>query len=207
MFVTFEGIDGSGKTSLLQALAERMGKDRLCLTREPGDSDLGKSLRKIVLDEKTKGLDARAELFLFLADRAQHVAEVIRPALERGKIVFCDRYTDSTLAYQGDARGLGQDRLIGLNTLASYGLEPDLTFLLDLPVDVARSRMQQRKGAHCQEGRFDGYDASFHETVRAGFLALAKRYSARFCVLDATHSLPDLVDEAQKLLLAKMARR
>ena len=202
MFVTFEGIDGSGKTTLLQALAETMGKAHLCLTREPGDSALGKRLREIVLDAKTKGLDARAELFLFLADRAQHVAQVIRPALERGEMVFCDRYCDSTLAYQGAARGLSQDCIMDLNALASFGLEPDLTFLLDLPVSVAKSRMQQRNEAF--EGRFDSYDGPFHEAVRAGFLELATRYAERIYVLDATRSLKELVSEAHKQLLARM---
>ena len=205
MFVTFEGIDGSGKTTLLQALAESMGNEHLCLTREPGDSALGRRLRAIVLDAKTTGLDARAEHFLFLADRAQHVIEVIRPALERGEMVFCDRYTDSTLAYQGAARGLSQESIISLNTLASYDLVPDLTFLLDLPVALAKSRMQQRKGS--SEGRFDGYEASFHEAVRAGFLGLAKTYAARFCVLDATKSLQELVTLAHKELLARMRKK
>ncbi|MCR5814448.1 MAG: dTMP kinase [Desulfovibrio sp.] len=207
MFVTFEGIDGSGKTTLLQTLAESMGECPLCLTREPGGSALGKRLREIVLDEHTKGLEASAELFLFLADRAQHVAEVIKPALERGELVFCDRYTDSTLAYQGAARGLDQATLMTLNALASHGLEPDLTFLLDLPVALAKKRMLQRKGTVCQEGRFDGYDASFHETVRAGFLDLAKRHAERFCVLDAASSLEELVQTAHKHLQARMDKK
>lgn len=201
MFVTFEGIDGSGKTTLLQALAKQRQETKICLTREPGDSMLGKRLRAIVLDAKTQ-LDARAELFLFLADRAQHVAELVRPALARGEIVFCDRYTDSTLAYQGAARGLDQETLLALNRLASHSLEPDLTFLLDLPVAMAQERMRQRKLE--QEGRFDGYDASFHEAVRQGFLDLAKRFASRFHVLDASLPLKDLVSAADTVLSARL---
>ena len=141
MFVTFEGIEGAGKSTAINYLAgflQENGHDPLC-TREPGGCALGRSLRSILLDARTRELSSRAELFLFLADRAQHVAEIIRPALEAGQTVLCDRYTDSTLAYQGHGRGLDTEYLRRLNQAASGGLQPDLTLLLDLPVPCGRA--------------------------------------------------------------------
>ncbi|MCR4667416.1 MAG: dTMP kinase [Desulfovibrio sp.] len=202
MFVTFEGIDGSGKTSLMKALAARFSAQgqEVILTREPGGSSLGARIREMVLDAKTEGLDARAELFLFLADRAQHVATLIKPALDRGSLVFSDRFADSTFAYQGNGRGLELETLETLNTVAAGGLAPDVTFLLDLPVSVAMARIAARKGEG--EARFDGLSVSFHEEVRRGFLTLASRFSHRIRVLNAEKSLEDLSDEAETLLVS-----
>ena len=142
MFISFEGIEGSGKSTALTLLAqelERRGYDVL-RTREPGGCGLGRALRPILLDARTRSLNMRAELYLFLADRAQHVAEVIRPALEAGQIVLCDRYTDSTLAYQGYGRGLDPEKLRRINEMATGGLVPDLTLLMDLPVGLGLER-------------------------------------------------------------------
>lgn len=158
------------------------------LTREPGGCNLGRSLRSILLDGRTRGLSSRAELFLFLADRAQHVAEIVRPALEAGQIVLCDRYTDSTLAYQGYGRGLDTEYLRRLNDAATGGLAPDLTLLLDLPVRCGLGRAGERnriKGLVVSEGRFDSESLDFHERVRTGYRALAEEEPERFAIIDA----------------------
>ena len=179
-FITFEGIDGSGKTSqarlLHRALTDR-GIPAL-LTREPGGTGLGQELRGILLNHKGE-LDKRTELLLFLADRAQHVAEVIRPALAAGTWVICDRYVDSTLAYQCYGRGLGWADVRSGAHLASGGLWPDQTFLLDLPVEQARARRQG------QPDRMESAPDDFHQRIRAGYLALAEQEPGRIKVLDA----------------------
>lgn len=198
MFVSFEGIDGSGKTSILRALAEderRKGHD-VCVTREPGGSFLGASVREIVLSAKTRNLDATAELFLFLADRAQHVAGVIRPALARGIPVFCDRYTDSTRAYQGGGRGLDSRVIESLIQVATGGLEPDVTILLDLDVPQALARARARNRANEseeKEGRFDAYAGAFFEEVRSRYLAVAKAFPQRIAVVDASRPFSEVL--------------
>jgi dTMP kinase len=188
MLVTFEGIEGCGKSTQAGMLAEylRQKGRRVCLSREPGGSSLGSELRRLLLDS-CSDLDSRAELFLYLADRAQHVQEVIAPALEAGELVIIDRFLDSTLAYQGRARGLGLDSVLKLSQMASQGIAPDLTLLLDLDVQTglnrARSRNQQE--AMHQEGRFEAQDLRFHRRVRQTYLELASRYPERIKVLDA----------------------
>ena len=178
MFISFEGIEGSGKSTAQRLLAEHLqglGYDPL-LPREPGGCALGRSLRPILLDARTRGLSSRAELYLFLADRAQHVAEVIRPALEAGQTVLCDRYADSTLAYQGYGRGLDPEHLRRINDMATGGLMPDLTLLLDLPVHCGLERAGLRnreEGTVLSEGRFDAESLEFHERVRQGYRSLA----------------------------------
>lgn len=192
MFVTFEGPEGSGKSTALAAVAQALqdaGRTPLC-TREPGGSELGKRLRSMLL-ESGAHMSPQAELCLFLADRAQHVADVIRPALAQGRIVLCDRFADSTIVYQGIARGLGVDRIRDACTLAADGLVPDLTILLDVPAreGVARAlarNKQTNKAGSPAEDRFDTETLAFHESVRAGFLALAKAEPSRIVVIDGT---------------------
>ena len=191
MFVTFEGVEGSGKSTQI-ALAESwlrgLGREVLT-TRQPGGCELGLELRRILLDARNTHLDPIAELFMYLADRAQHVTEVIRPALAAGKVVLCDRYHDSTVAYQGYGRGLDVARLIGLGELATGALKPDATIVLDLPVDegLTRAKGRNKAAGACQsEGRFEALELGFHQRVRDGFLALAKQEPARFTVVDAS---------------------
>lgn len=158
------------------------------MTREPGGSALGTMLRSILLDARTKNLANDAELFLFLADRAQHICELINPALLAGKWVLCDRFLDSTLAYQGYGRGLDIGRLEIAEEMSRNGLLPDLTFLLDLPVKTGLARAQARNagdGSVQSEGRFDTESLPFHERVRNGFLQIAENNAARFRVIDA----------------------
>lgn len=191
MFVTFEGVEGAGKStqiSLAEAWLRETGRAVLT-TRQPGGCGLGLTLRSILLDARNTHLDPTAELFLYLADRAQHVAEVIRPALAAGKAVLCDRYHDSTVAYQGFGRGLDVERLIELGRMATGGLVPDVTVVLDLPVEEGLARARSRNagaGASQSEGRFEALELAFHQRVRDGFLALAAREPGRFAVADAT---------------------
>lgn len=190
MFVTFEGVEGAGKSTIARLVARELeaAGHKVVLTREPGDNSLGRMIRPILLDARNANLSASAELLLFLADRAQHLAEVVRPALAAGKIVLCDRYADSTLAYQGYARGQDREKLRQLNFLATDGLEPALTILLDLPVEEGLARAASRnlaEGTEISEGRFDSEKLDFHEKVRNGYLAIARANPERFVVIDA----------------------
>ena len=204
-FITFEGGDGSGKTTQLQALESyltALGKSCLS-TREPGGTSVGKLLRKILLEVGKPRITSATELFLYLADRAQHIHEVIIPALEQGKIVLCDRHTDSTLAYQGYGRGIDLQLLRRLNDLASHGIKPDLTLLLDCPVEIGLSRTTQRRsqiGAGQSEDRFEREELEFHERVRTGFLELARAEPARFRIINAAGSARVVAEEIKNII-------
>lgn len=212
MFISFEGIEGSGKSTAQRLLAEHLqglGYDPL-LTREPGGCALGRSLRPILLDARTRGLSSRAELYLFLADRAQHVAEIIRPALEAGQTVLCDRYADSTLAYQGYGRGLDPEHLRRINDMATGGLMPDLTLLLDLPVHCGLERAGLRnreEGTVLSEGRFDAESLEFHERVRQGYRSLAAEEPERFAIIDAAQPPEDVVLQCISAVEASLRQR
>ena len=204
MFVTVEGVEGAGKSTLMGLLAFELEKRKLPFvrTREPGGCGLGAKIRPLLLDVSSR-VDSRAELFLFLADRAQHVAEVIRPALERGEWVLCDRYADSTIAYQGYGRGMDVERLQALNDDATGGLWPDRTLLLDLPVETGLARAlarNGREGLSLSEGRFEAEALAFHERIREGFLARAARWPERFRVLNAGLSPEELRAKALEAL-------
>ena len=197
MFVTVEGVEGAGKSTLLGLLAGEFERRALPFvrTREPGGCALGARIRPLLLDVSSR-VDERAELFLFLADRAQHVAETIRPALQRGAWVLCDRYADSTIAYQGYGRGMDVETLQRRNDYATGGLWPDKTLLLDLPVETGLSRALARNGREGlteSEGRFEAEEQAFHQRIREGFLARAERWPERFCVLDARLSPEELL--------------
>lgn len=194
MFISFEGIDGSGKTTQAERLVAALRRAAVLVihTHEPGGTRLGQHLRQVLLDARETPLTVRAEILLFAADRAEHVETVIRPALAAGKVVICDRFADSTRAYQGSGRQVSADVIEQSLQLATQGLEPDLTFLLDLPVEEAVKRLRQRgTPAH----RFEAAGLDFYDRVRAGFLALAKQYPTRIQVIDATRP-PDDVQAA-----------
>jgi dTMP kinase len=184
MFITFEGIEGSGKTTQMRRLAERI--PNAVITKEPGGTPSADRIRAILLDS-TSHLDPIAELFLFAASRRQNVVEVIRPALDRGGVVLCDRFTDSTLAYQGFGRLLNLDQLRMLNDWATSSLRPDLTLLFDLPEETGLTRARSRnESADCDEGRFEAEELRFHRRVREGYLTLAAAEPDRFVVIDGS---------------------
>jgi dTMP kinase len=190
-FITFEGIEGSGKSTQLRALAAHLrsaGHD-VVATREPGGTAAGCAIRRLLLGPDAVPLAPLAELLLYLADRAQHVDEVIRPALAAGGIVLSDRFSDSTLAYQGYARGLDLPMLRALDERARGGLAPALTVLLDCPVEAGLARARGRSGI---ADRFERETAAFHERVRAGFQALAAEEPQRFVVIDAAAPVADV---------------
>lgn len=190
-FITFEGIEGSGKTTQIKRVADWLRRKRrpLLLTREPGGTALADRIRSLLLNAKTKGLSAAMELFLYEVARRDHVSSVIRPALQAGKIVLCDRFTDATTAYQGYGRGLPLKVVEVMNRLAARGIKPDLTFLFDLAVESglkrARKRIQKLKRGSPLEDRFEQEKIDFHNRVRKGYLTLARKEKRRFVVLDA----------------------
>lgn len=194
LFVTFEGGEGSGKSTQTQLLKERLEKEGCTVValREPGGTPLGEAVRRLLLHREAE-LTAEAELLLFLAARAELV-RVIRPALDRGEIVVCDRFSDSTLAYQGYGRGLDVDEVRRLNAWATGGLVPDLTVLLDLPVDVGRKRK------HAEDDAFQRERDPFHERVRQGYLTLAKSEPERWLVLDASLGVDTLAERIRQRL-------
>src|ERR1043166_5273994 len=188
MFVTFEGLDGSGKTTQVELLAARLrseGRD-VVATREPGGTELGERIRELVLHGGH--VAPWAEAALYAASRAQHVEEVIRPALERGEMVLCDRYIDSSVAYQGVARGLGLDRVLELNLAAVGGLLPDITFLLMLDPDDVVVRLP---GDH---DRLERESGDFHTRAGAGYRELAERFPERIVMLDAALPRAELAE-------------
>ena len=192
-FITFEGIEGCGKTTQVELICRELdsrGVDYI-RTREPGGTQIGEQVRSILLNPKNQELAPTAELLLYLADRAQHIAEKILPALGQGMIVLCDRYMDATLAYQGYGRGLDRVEILELNRLATDGLKPDATFLIDLPVETGLSRATRRNdetGKAHTEGRFEEEDLTFHNRVREGYLALADMEPERFKIVDGSQN-------------------
>ncbi len=198
MFVSFEGIEGSGKSTAIKGLYEYLIKQghKVICTREPGGSALGQSLRKTLLNEQSS-ICPEAELFLFLADRAQHVQEVIKPALKQGQFVLCDRYVDSTIAYQGAGRGLDIESLLHLHKMCTGNLWPELTLLLDVPIEIGLKRATMRNDAKVQgenEKRFDLESVSFHEQVRKNYHVRAQLEPKRINIIDANNN-PQIVIE------------
>ena len=197
VFITFEGIEGSGKSSVARAVAEAFEKAALpvLLTREPGGAPVPEAIRRGLLDPAHAGLSARAELLLYLASRAQLVEEVIRPALEGGTSVLCDRFMDASVAYQGWARGLGEKLVEELNAFAVGDAVPDRTYLLDLGVAEGFARGPERREAEGERrrDRLELEDRAFHERVREGYLRIARREPGRFVLIDATEPLDAVV--------------
>lgn len=199
LFITFEGGDGSGKTTQIELLTSWLEeqKETVVVTREPGGTDLGNELRQLVMHRK--GFIApRAEALMYAADRSHHVQTVVRPALERGEIVVQDRYLDSSIAYQGAGRVLDVDEIRNLSVWATEGLVPDLTILLDVSADVARLRRLKASAAF---DRLEAENENFHNRVRESYLALAKRDPARWLVVDGEMPVQQIHSE----ILAKLA--
>ena len=199
LFITFEGVEGSGKTTVTNAIADKLRQKGLTVlvTVEPGDTPMGSHIRHLLgtVDERI----AWTEAFLFLADRAEHVAKVIKPALERGEIILCDRFTDSTIAYQGFGLGLPLEWLMQLNTIVTNGLAPDLTLLLDIDPEVGLKRSRR-------ETVFERRSLDFHQRVRWGYLWLAKQEPHRIKVIDASQPLESVLDQALQFVKEALIR-
>ncbi len=204
-FVTFEGIEGSGKTTQIQLLRgylKRRGY-RCRITREPGGCRIGDKIRDILMDTNNENLTPLSELYLIMANRAQHVMEVIEPALENQSILICDRFHDATVAYQGFARGMALDLIERLNQTVTKGLKPDLTILLDCPVELGLERARGRMGARdllLKEGRFEGEQGDFHQKVRDAYLTIAKAEPRRIKVVDGSRDEHIVEREIRRLV-------
>ncbi len=211
MFITFEGIEGSGKSTQMEMLAgylERRGR-KVMAVREPGGTMLGERVRALLLAREEEVIEPWSELFLYEACRAEIVAKVIAPALKDGYIVICDRFTDSTLAYQGFARGLPKEVITGLNEAATQGVAPDTTILVDCPVEIGLGRALKRtaereSGGQAAEDRFEQEAVTFHERVRAGFLELAGGDPGRIKVVDGAGEIPVIHNEICDIIINRL---
>ena len=203
IFITFEGIDGCGKSTqceMLKDFLKEQNKDFI-FVREPGGTIIGERIREILLDKKNSQMTARTELLLFEAARAQITDEVIKPALEEGKIVLCDRFFDSSSAYQGMARGMGMDFVSGLNMAATGGLAPDITFFFDISAEEALERRGKRGEA---SDRIELAGLKFQEDVRRGYIELAKNSEGRVITIDATKSIDEIFEVVKDSLKGKI---
>lgn len=190
MFITFEGVEGAGKTTQIQYLADLIKESgqEVLITRQPGGSELGSEIRNLILNPEIKDKPSDlAEMFLYLADRSHHVQTVIKPALEKGITVLCDRYIDSHIAYQGYARGFDIEKLVYLNAIASDNLKPDITFVFDLDPVIGLNRVRFSRNQAVLD-RIEGEKIEFHQKVRNGFLSIAKEDPSRVVVIDASLS-------------------
>ncbi len=204
LFITFEGGEGSGKSSALSLLDERLRAEgyQTVLTREPGGTPIAEQIRNVILDKANTAMDSRTEALLYAASRRQHLVEKVWPAIKEGKLVLCDRYLDSSLAYQGGARGLGIDNVLNVNLFATEGTFPDLTLLFDIEPELGLERIA--KNASREVNRLDLEKIEFHRGVRKTFLSLAERYPDRFVVLDASKTLPEVVEDAYQAIKARL---
>jgi len=202
LFITLEGVEGCGKTTQARILAERLRPQyEVVQTREPGGTAVTTNIRQLLADPSSQ-LDPQAELLLFLADRAQHVATVVRPALERGAIVICDRYSDSTVAYQGYGRGHDLDWLRALNDWASHRTVPDLTLWIDCDVRVGVERAAKQTGG--PGDRFESEPMAFHDRVRSGFAALREQEPQRIVRVDGNASIEEIAAAIERTVLQRL---
>jgi dTMP kinase len=199
LFITFEGLDGSGKTTQIDMAARRLRRHgfAVMVAREPGGTRVGDEIRAIVLSSRTKGLDPRAEVLLYFASRAQNVSEMILPALKQGRIVLCDRFTDSSRAYQGQGRQLGAGAVEDLDRIACQGLKPDRTVLIDIAQQHGVQRAQRRNTTAARkmgrdENRFERESAAFFARVRRAFLAIAKQDPERVRVVNGNGTVEEI---------------
>ena len=196
--LSFEGIEGCGKTTQLRRLAQRLRSLGYLVveTREPGGSPISEQIRSVLLDVSNRGMDRRCELLLYLASRAQHLGDIIRPAMEKGAIVLCDRFADATLAYQGYGRQLGASVIRRFNQFAAGGVVPNLTVLLDIPVSIGLERKRRAGGLD----RLDLEREMFHEAVRKGYLRIAKQEPRRIRVIDGTAPVDEVTRVVSRIV-------
>lgn len=212
LFITLEGIEGCGKSTQIKMLGDYLQNRgfSVILTKEPGGTLLGKNIRNLLLRSQGINIGSEAELFLFAADRSQHVKEIILPGLKDGKVVICDRFTDATVAYQGYARGVDNALIDKLNNLATSGLKPDVTILLEMEVSTglerARSR-NQKKDSLKREDRFEREGNSFHDKVKQGYLALAQAEPDRIKLINADRTIKQVHDDILQRVLPLLNKR
>ena len=206
-FITFEGIDGCGKTTQFRLLAKHLRErgDFVVETVEPGGTDIGQQIRRILLDPANTAIHPRTELLLYFGSRAQNVEQVIRPALSKGHTVLCDRFTDSTLVYQGCGRGLDTGVVLDLDRIACQGLKPNLTVLIDIDLETSLSRARRRnQRTDSSESRIDEEGYAFHERVRRGYLALAAQEPDRFAVVDGRGEIGEIAASIKEVVKGRV---
>ena len=199
--ITFEGPDGAGKTSALEAVVARLQKEvsqEIVVTREPGGNPISEQIRQIILDVKNTAMDDRTEALLYAAARRQHIVEKIQPALAADKLVICDRFVDSSIAYQGAGRGIGEEAVAQMNLFATDGLTPDLTLYLDVPSEVGLARIKQPR--QNQYDRLDQEKLAFHQKVRQSYLKLAQAHPDRIKTIDASQPLEAVVTQCLQVI-------
>ena len=204
MFITFEGPDGSGKSTVIKAVYERLINYgySVILTREPGGTPIAEKIRDVILDNSNTALDARTEALLYAASRRQHLVEKIWPAIKEGKIVLCDRFLDSSLAYQGEGRKLGIENILNVNLFATENTYPDLTLFFNISPEEGLKRVSKDKKRVAD--RLDNENANFHQEVYNGFLKVNSMYKDRIQVIDATKSLNEVIENAYKIIKSKL---
>ncbi|MFJ7729869.1 dTMP kinase [Neobacillus sp. NPDC097160] len=202
-FITFEGPDGAGKTTIINMVAKQFA-DAL-LTREPGGIDIAEQIRSVILDKGNTAMDSRTEALLYAAARRQHLIEKVKPALDNGRVVLCDRFVDSSLAYQGYARGLGMDEVYTINQFAIEDFMPELTIYFDIEPELGLKRINKNKGREIN--RLDLEDLEFHQRVREGYHLLVERFPNRIVRIDASGTVDEVFRKTIKLVEAKLAEK
>ncbi len=204
MFITIEGVEGSGKSSSTNDVVNRLRKEGydIITTREPGGTPIAEKIRDIILDVNNTNLDPRAEALLYAASRRQHLIEKVWPALKQGKIVICDRFIDSSLAYQGGARNLGIENITNINMFATENTWPDLTLLFDINPELGLDRIRKNQGR--EVNRLDLEKIEFHKKVRETFLNLAKKYHDRYVIIDASKSQKEVEEEVYNIIKERL---
>ena len=206
MFITLEGPEGSGKTTAVEAAVKALEAKgyQIVRTREPGGTPIAEQIRNVILDKANTSMDPRTEALLYAASRRQHLVEKVWPALAEGKIVICDRYLDSSLAYQGGARGLGVDNILNVNLFATENTFPDLTLLFDITPEEGLKRIAANSSR--EVNRLDLEKLEFHHKVRNTFLELAKRYPERFVIIDASKSREEVAKATLDAIMSRLCK-
>lgn len=206
MFVTVEGPEGSGKSSVMKRVAERLQEEgvEVVLTREPGGTPIAEQIREVILNKENTKMDKITEALLYAASRRQHLVEKVWPLTKEGKLVISDRFLDSSLAYQGGARGIGIDKVLEINMAATEGYYPDLTLLFDVAPEVGLARIAANKGR--EVNRLDLEKIEFHREVRQTFLDLAQRFKDRFVIIDASQPFEKVIEDAYKAIKDRMVK-
>jgi dTMP kinase len=203
VFITFEGPDGAGKTTIISKVANEL-KNTL-LTREPGGIDIAEQIRRVILAKENTAMDPRTEALLYAAARRQHLIEKVKPALQEGKVVLCDRFVDSSLAYQGYARGLGIDEVFQINQFAIEQMMPELTIYFDIEPELGLKRINKNKGREIN--RLDLEDLEFHQRVRAGYHLLMERFPNRIIKIDASGTVDEVFNKTIKIVMEKIEQK